>query len=89
MAGDRRAVCSIGRAADVEDWRVTLADGIALLLLRRAFLTRAYPTMKKNNPHTPILIREALGVEPKIWARYGASSFVSGVGIVNFPVGAV
>ena len=36
----------------------------------RAFLTRAYPTMKKNNPHTPILIREALGVEPKIWARY-------------------
>jgi len=27
--------------------------------------------MKKNNPHTPILIREALDVEPKVWARYG------------------
>jgi hypothetical protein len=27
--------------------------------------------MKKNNPHTPILIREAKGVEPKMWARYG------------------
>lgn len=26
--------------------------------------------MKKNNPHIPILIREALGVEPKIWTRY-------------------
>lgn len=26
--------------------------------------------MKKNNPHTPILIREAMGVEPKVWARY-------------------
>ena len=26
--------------------------------------------MKKNNPHTPILIREAAGVEPKLWARY-------------------
>lgn len=37
----------------------------------RSFLTRAYPTMKKNNPHTPILIREALDVEPKVWARYG------------------
>ena len=36
----------------------------------RNFLTRAYPTMKKNNPHIPILIREALGVEPKVWARY-------------------
>ncbi|KAI0425880.1 NADH dehydrogenase, alpha subcomplex, subunit 2 [Xylaria sp. FL1042] len=36
----------------------------------RAFLTRAYPTMKKNNPHTPILIREAAGTIPKIYARY-------------------
>ncbi|KAI4842471.1 hypothetical protein E4T44_07291 [Aureobasidium sp. EXF-8845] len=26
--------------------------------------------MKKANPHTPILIREALEVEPKVWARY-------------------
>lgn len=28
--------------------------------------------MKKHNPHTPILIREALDVEPKVYARYGA-----------------
>lgn len=27
--------------------------------------------MKKNNPHTPIMIREALGIEPKVFARYG------------------
>jgi NADH dehydrogenase (ubiquinone) 1 alpha subcomplex subunit 2 len=27
--------------------------------------------MKKHNPHTPIMIREALGVEPKVFARYG------------------
>ena len=27
--------------------------------------------MKKNNPNTPILIREATGVAPKVWARYG------------------
>ncbi|GAB7352603.1 hypothetical protein MBLNU459_g2983t1 [Dothideomycetes sp. NU459] len=36
----------------------------------RSFLTRAYPTMKKNNPHTPIMIREALNVEPRVYARY-------------------
>ncbi|KAI9716776.1 MAG: hypothetical protein M1812_005116 [Candelaria pacifica] len=27
--------------------------------------------MKKNNPHTPIMMREALGTEPKIFTRYG------------------
>ncbi|EXJ80252.1 NADH dehydrogenase (ubiquinone) 1 alpha subcomplex 2 [Capronia coronata CBS 617.96] len=37
----------------------------------RTFLKRAYPTMKHHNPSTPILIREASGVEPKVWARYG------------------
>ncbi|KAK4507652.1 hypothetical protein PRZ48_001387 [Zasmidium cellare] len=36
----------------------------------RSFLTRAYPTMKKNNPHTPIMIREAMGIEPRVYARY-------------------
>ncbi|KAM5443222.1 hypothetical protein MferCBS31731_001539 [Microsporum ferrugineum] len=36
----------------------------------RAFLKRAYPTMKKNNPSIPILIREALDVEPRVFARY-------------------
>ncbi|KAI1176440.1 thioredoxin-like protein [Nemania sp. FL0916] len=36
----------------------------------RTFLTRAYPTMKKNNPHTPILMREAAGTIPKVFARY-------------------
>ncbi|KAI2604733.1 NADH dehydrogenase, alpha subcomplex, subunit 2 [Hypoxylon fragiforme] len=36
----------------------------------RSFITRAYPTMKKNNPQTPILIREASGILPKVYARY-------------------
>ncbi|KAK9771677.1 hypothetical protein SCAR479_11606 [Seiridium cardinale] len=38
--------------------------------ITRSFLTRAYPTMKKNNPNTPILLREASGTLPKIYARY-------------------
>lgn len=29
--------------------------------------------MKKHNPHTPIMIREASGTEPKVYARFGAS----------------
>ncbi|KAF2404379.1 NADH dehydrogenase, alpha subcomplex, subunit 2 [Trichodelitschia bisporula] len=36
----------------------------------RSFLLRSYPTMKKHNPVTPILIREALDVQPKVWARF-------------------
>ncbi|KAK5706504.1 hypothetical protein LTR97_001493 [Elasticomyces elasticus] len=36
----------------------------------RSFLTRAYPTMKRNNPNTPIMIREALDVGPRVYARY-------------------
>jgi len=38
-----------------------------------SFLLRTYPTMKKHNPHTPILIREAGNITPKVWARYGTS----------------
>lgn len=29
--------------------------------------------MKKNNPQIPILIREAAGTLPKIYARYGTN----------------
>jgi hypothetical protein len=29
--------------------------------------------MKKHNPHTPIMLREASGTEPKVYARFGAS----------------
>ncbi|PYH46038.1 L51/S25/CI-B8 domain-containing protein [Aspergillus saccharolyticus JOP 1030-1] len=36
----------------------------------RSFLQRAYPTMKKHNPSTPILIREAAGTVPRVYARY-------------------
>jgi Mitochondrial ribosomal protein L51 / S25 / CI-B8 domain len=41
----------------------------------RSFLSRAYPTMKKNNPYTPIMLREAVGTQPKVYARYGELAF--------------
>lgn len=44
-----------------------------LTAVYRNFLTRSYPTMKKHNPHTPILIREANGTEPTLYARFGTS----------------
>lgn len=44
-----------------------------LTVLSRNFLTKSYPTMKKHNPHTPIMIREASGTEPTVYARFGAS----------------
>lgn len=36
-------------------------------------MNRAYPTMKKHNPHTPIMMREAAGTEPQVFARYGTT----------------
>jgi len=36
----------------------------------RKFLANSYPVMKKHNPHTPILIREAAGIEPRMFARF-------------------
>ncbi|KAJ5143337.1 NADH dehydrogenase (complex I) alpha subcomplex subunit 2 [Penicillium bovifimosum] len=36
----------------------------------RSFLNRAYPTMKKHNPQTPIMMREAAGTPPRVFARY-------------------
>jgi len=39
----------------------------------RSFLARTYPTMKKHNPNTPIMLREAAGTQPRVYARYGQS----------------
>ncbi|KAL6361537.1 hypothetical protein LRP88_05007 [Fusarium phalaenopsidis] len=44
----------------------------------RSFITRAYPTMKRSNPNIPILIREAAGTQPKVYARYARHRKVQG-----------
>ncbi|ORY75726.1 thioredoxin-like protein [Protomyces lactucae-debilis] len=43
----------------------------------KQFLQKAYPVMKKHNPSTPLLVREAFGTPPKIWARYEKGREVS------------
>lgn len=50
----------------LHDGRISLANSD-----HRNFLVRAYPTMKKNNPNIPIMMREAAGTVPKVFARYG------------------
>ncbi|KAL6878057.1 hypothetical protein HDV57DRAFT_499834 [Trichoderma longibrachiatum] len=40
----------------------------------RSFLTKQYPAIKKANPNTPILLREAAGTLPKVYARFGTPS---------------
>lgn len=37
----------------------------------RAFIENNYKDLKTKNPKLPILIREATGIEPQLWARYG------------------
>ncbi|KAK2747153.1 hypothetical protein FQN57_002410 [Myotisia sp. PD_48] len=54
----------------VKELRFLLCHSSAHGDATRAFLKRAYPTMKKNNPHTHILMREALDIEPRVFARY-------------------
>ncbi|EOD44805.1 hypothetical protein GTA08_BOTSDO07703 [Neofusicoccum parvum] len=54
----------------VKELRFALCQSSSHSAAARNFLLRAYPTMKKHNPHTPILIREALDVEPRVYARY-------------------
>ncbi|KAL7754460.1 hypothetical protein RI367_000441 [Sorochytrium milnesiophthora] len=36
----------------------------------RNYITRVYPALKSANPELPILIREASGCEPRVFARY-------------------
>lgn len=47
-----------------------MTDFFFLSIITRAFLTKSYPTMKKHNPSIPILLREANGTLPKVYARY-------------------
>ena len=39
---------------------------------RSNFLVKHYKELKGANPTLPILVRECAGVEPKLWARFGA-----------------
>ncbi|KAF2135217.1 uncharacterized protein K452DRAFT_239771 [Aplosporella prunicola CBS 121167] len=57
-------------SSTLKELRFALCQTSSHSAAARQFLQRAYPTMKHHNPHTPIMIREALDIEPKVYARY-------------------
>lgn len=55
-----------------------LADGRKMTPSpRRNFVINHYKALKGANPTLPILVRECAGVEPKLWARFGALAGLS------------
>ncbi|KAF2116724.1 thioredoxin-like protein [Lophiotrema nucula] len=59
-----------GFASQLKELRFLFCQTSEHSAATRNFLTKSYPTMKKHNPHTPIMLREASNVEPKVYARY-------------------
>ncbi|EGX95125.1 NADH-ubiquinone oxidoreductase 105 kDa subunit [Cordyceps militaris CM01] len=57
-------------SAPVRPHNALASDESANAGIASNFLVRAYPTMKKNNPNVPIMMREAAGTVPKVFARY-------------------
>ena len=41
----------------------------------RQFIQSSYPTIKSSNPNVKLMVREAAGVEPKAFVRFGAYLF--------------
>ncbi|KAK6361100.1 hypothetical protein TWF730_004849 [Orbilia blumenaviensis] len=54
----------------LKELRFHLCQSSAASNSLRSFITKSYPVMKKANPEIPILIREAQGVPPRVFARY-------------------
>jgi hypothetical protein len=52
-------------------FRYVGARAAAALTRRRSFVQRAYPSLKRHNPQTPIMVREATGAPAQVFARYG------------------
>jgi hypothetical protein len=41
----------------------------------RSWVKTQYPELKKLNPTLPLLVREAKGVQPRITARFGTTTY--------------
>ena len=54
----------------VKELRIHLCQTSAASNGVRQFIEKHYVDFKKVNQNTPILIREASNVQPKLWARY-------------------
>ncbi|KAL0460301.1 UNVERIFIED_CONTAM: NADH dehydrogenase [ubiquinone] 1 alpha subcomplex subunit [Sesamum latifolium] len=55
---------------NLKELRILLSPNSPSSSSTRAFIENNYKDLKTKNPKLPILIREATGIEPQLWARY-------------------
>ncbi|KAJ9180500.1 hypothetical protein P3X46_008732 [Hevea brasiliensis] len=55
---------------NLKELRILLCQSSPSSSSARAFVEKNYKDLKTLNPKLPILIREASGIEPQLWARY-------------------
>lgn len=56
--------------AALKELRIHFGQGTAGSQAVKSFVEKNYASLKKTNPNTPILIREALGIKPVAYARF-------------------
>ncbi|CAA0811909.1 NADH dehydrogenase [Striga hermonthica] len=57
-------------ARNLKELRILFSPSSPSSSSTRAFIENNYKDLKTKNPKLPILIREAAGIEPQLWARY-------------------
>ena len=56
--------------AALKELRIHFGHGAPGSQAVKSFVEKNYASLKKTNPNTPILIREALGIKPVAYARF-------------------
>jgi hypothetical protein len=52
-------------------YTLIVTDSLLRYSADRQFVLSNYPTLKSSNPELKVLIREARGIEPRVFARFG------------------
>ncbi|KAL6582458.1 hypothetical protein OROMI_006472 [Orobanche minor] len=55
---------------NLKELRILFSPASSSSSSTRAFIENNYKVLKTQNPKLPILIREATGIEPQLWARF-------------------
>jgi hypothetical protein len=75
LAGRSVSEVSCGQHENCHAYRSLV--GIRLTLFGRQFIQSTYPSIRSSNPEIKIMIREASGIEPRAFARFGTSNILS------------
>ncbi|XP_036320622.1 NADH dehydrogenase [ubiquinone] 1 alpha subcomplex subunit 2 [Rhagoletis pomonella] len=67
----RVSICRLNQVSPkLRELRIHLCQTDEASFGAREFVEKFYPSLKKNNPDLPILIRECSGIQPRLWARF-------------------